>query len=573
MRPAVDGDRALLHTAGAHGTSRTTGEPGGYAGPSPEERCMSDEVADVVIIGAGAAGAALAWTLAETRMRIVCLEQGDWMDPARYPTSRMDWEMERFGAFGLSPNGRGRREDYPVNDDDSPIKVSNFNAVGGSTVLYAAHFPRMHPSDFRVRSLDGVADDWPLDYDTLAPWYDLNAQRMGVAGLAGDPAYPPKQPTLPPVPLGRLGETLARGFDRLGWHWWPSDSAIATAEHEGRAPCINLGPCIMGCAQGAKGSTDVTYWPHAVRAGVELRTRCRVREITLGATGMADGVVYVDADGVWHRQRAEIVVLACNGVGTPRLLLNSRSKEFPDGLANRSGQVGRNLMFHPYAMVTGLFDEPLEGYKGPTGCSIISQEFYETDRSRGFVRGYSFEMLRGMGPVATALFGMSTGRIPWGEGHHEAYARLWDRTAGMVVICEDLPEPHNRVTLDPERSDADGIPAPRVHYRLSENSRRMLEHAVARGTEVLEAAGAKETLSEAPLPPAGWHLMGTARMGTDPERSVVNPWGRCHDVRNLFIVDGSIFVTSGVVNPTNTIQALALYIGDRMKRNLANLFD
>jgi choline dehydrogenase-like flavoprotein len=329
----------------------------------------------------------------------------------------------------------------------------------------------------------------------------------------------------------------------------------------------------MGCAQGAKASTDVTYWPVAVRRGVELRTRCRVREITVAENGMADGVVYYDAEGVERKQRAEVVVLACNGVGTPRLLLNSRSKLFPDGLANRSGLVGRNLMFHPYALVTGVFEEPLEGYKGPTGCCIMSQEFYETDLSRGFVRGYSFEMLRGMGPVSTALWGMSSGRLPWGAGHHEAYGAVFDRTAGMVVICEDLPEACNRVTLDADLVDSNGIPAPKITYRLSENSEKMLEHSVARGREALEAAGAKETVAEAPLPPAGWHLMGTARMGTDPEASVVNEWGRCHDVRNLFIVDGSIFVTAAAVNPTNTIQALTLYIADTMKKNLANLFD
>jgi len=534
---------------------------------------MVNEPVDVLIIGAGASGAALAWSLSETRMRIVCLEQGDWMNPAEYPSTRGDWEMAQFGAYGLSPNGRGRREDYPINDEASPIKISNFNAVGGSTILYAAHFPRMHPSDFRVKTLDGVADDWPIDYETLEPWYDLNARMMGVAGLAGDPAYPPKELPLPPVPLGTLGETLARGFNRLGWHWWPSDSAIATREYEGRAPCINLGPCIMGCAQGAKGSTDVTYWPVVVREGVELRTRCRVREITVDDEGMATGAIYVDEQGNEHHQRAEIVVLACNGVGTPRLLLNSRSKRFPDGLANDTGLVGRNLMFHPYALVTGIFEEPLEGYRGPMGCSIISQEFYETDLSRGFLRGYSFEMLRGMGPVSTALWGMSSGRLPWGAGHHEAYGEIWDRTAGMVIICEDLPEEHNQVSLDPVLVDADGIPAPRITYRLSDNSRKMLDHAVARGTDVLEAAGAKETRSEAPLAPAGWHLMGTARMGSDPETSVVNGWGRAHSVKNLFIVDGSVFGTSGGVNPTNTIQALALHVGDTIKKRLADLFD
>jgi choline dehydrogenase-like flavoprotein len=221
----------------------------------------------------------------------------------------------------------------------------------------------------------------------------------------------------------------------------------------------------------------------------------------------------------------------------------------------------------------GFFPEPLEGYKGPTGCGIVSQEFYETDPTRGFVRGYSYELTRGIGPVGTALLGMSQGRVPWGEGHHEAYAELWDRTAGMVAICEDLPEEHNTVTLDPDLVDGDGIPCPKIDYRLSENSRRMLDHAVARGREVLEAAGAKETQAEAPLSIAGWHLMGTTRMGTDPDTSVVNEWGRCHDVKNLFVVDGSLFVTSGGVNPTNTIQALALYVGDRIKKNLTSLFD
>jgi choline dehydrogenase-like flavoprotein len=534
---------------------------------------MSEEPVDVLIVGAGASGAALAWSLADTRMNILCLEQGDWMDPTRYPSTGLDWELRALGDFALSPNTRKRPEDYPVNDAGSPISPSMFNAVGGSTILYAGHFPRFHPSDFRARTLDGVADDWPLDYARLEPFYAQNDRMMGVAGLAGDPAYPPKEPTLPPVPLGRLGETLARGFNALGWHWWPSDSAIATRAYEGRAPCINLGPCITGCAQGAKASTDLTYWPAALRGGVRLATRCRVREIALRPDGMADGVIYYDADGALRRQRAELVVLACNGIGTPRLLLNSRSRLFPDGLANRSGLVGRNLMFHPYAMVTGVFDERLEGYKGPIGCGLWSQEFYETDPARGFVRGYTFELARGFGPFSTAFSAWSRGRLPWGADHHAAFAAVFDRSAGLLAICEDLPEAHNRVTLDPELVDGHGIPAPKIEYRLGENSRRMLEHGVARAKEVLVAAGARETFAEAPMRVAGWHLMGTARMGRDPERSVTNEWGRCHDVRNLFIVDGSLFVTAGGVNPTCTIQAIALHVADSIKKNLGNLFD
>jgi choline dehydrogenase-like flavoprotein len=531
------------------------------------------EPVDVLIIGAGASGAAVAWSLAETRMKILCLEQGEWMKPSEYPSSGRDYEARTLNDFSANPNRRARETDYPVNGKDSPIQVVNFNGVGGGTVLYAGHFPRFHPSDFRVRMLDGVADDWPIDYATLDPWYNENDRMTGVSGLAGDPAYPPHAPMMPPLPLGRSGTTLARGLNKLGWHWWPSDSAIASVDYEGRARCINLAHCTSGCAQGAKASTDITYWPAAIRAGVQLRTRCRVREITTDDQGMAAGAVYYDADGVEQFQSAEVVIIACNGVGTPRLLLNSKSARFPNGLANSSGLVGKNLMFHPYALTYGYFDETLDGYRGPGNC-IWSQEFYETDRSRGFVRGYTFEFSRGgQGPVMAAVHGMGTGRIPWGADHHDAFRRLFCHRTGMVGICEDLPEEHNTVTLDPVLKDTNGIPAPKINYTLSENSRRMLDHAVARGTEILRAAGAHDIGVESPIAEGGWHLMSTARMGTDPARSVVNEWGRSHDVKNLFIVDGSIFVTSAGVNPTRTIQALALYVADTMKRRLATLFD
>ncbi len=533
---------------------------------------MTDAPADVLIVGAGASAAAFAWSLAETRMRIVVLEQGDWVKPTDYPSSTMTWESDN--AFNANPNHRANAADYPINCRDSAIDIVNFNGVGGGTILYAGHFPRFHPSDFRVRSLDGVADDWPVDYQTLEPFYEENDRMMGVSGLAGDPAYPAKEPVMPPIPLGRSGAVLARGFNQLGWHWWPSDMAIATETYDGRDRCINLGACGSGCAQGAKASTDVTYWPHAIRAGVELRTRCRVREITVDEQGRASGATFYDEQGEERHLAAEMVVMACNGIGTPRILLNSASSSFPQGLANSSGQVGRNLMLHPYATVEGVFSGALDGAKGPHKC-IASHEFYETDSSRGFVRGFSFETQRGYGPVATALRGTFTGRIPRGPGHHAAYRKLSERMMGLVAICEDLPEAHNQVTLDLELTDADGIPAPKVAYQLSENSRRMIDFAVARGTEIMEAAGAEDVIVNRLLTNAGWHNMGTARMGRNPETSVVNEWGRSHDVRNLFVIDGSLFVTSAGVNPTRTIQALALYVADEIKRRLAaaTLFD
>jgi choline dehydrogenase-like flavoprotein len=531
-----------------------------------------NDIVDVLIIGSGASGAAVAWSLAETKMKILCLEQGDWMKHENFPSHGRDWEARRFADFDASPNRRALPSDYPINDDNSAMKIANFNAVGGGTIMYTAHFPRMHPSDFRVRTLDGVADDWPIDYAILEPFFAENDRMMGVAGLAGDPAYPPRQPPMPPLALGRTGTRYAKAMNKLGWHWWPSDTAIATTEYDGRAACINVGHCTPGCAQGAKASTDITYWPHAIRAGVQLRTRSRVREITTNEHGMAAGAIYYDQDGIERFQPAEVVIVACNGIGTPRLLLNSASSRFPNGLANSSGLVGRNLMLHPWPQVRGYVDEEMDGDRAPMTV-LWSKEFYETDSKRDFVRGYTLQFARGTGIVNEAITSASVGRLPWGKDHHRSYRRLMYRRLGIGVACEDLPEEHNRVTLDPVLKDSHGIPAPRIDYTISENTRRMMEHGIARAEDILTAAGATDLYTSRTILNTPGHLLGTARMGNDPERSVVNPWGRSHDVKNLFIVDGSIWVTSGGVNPTSTIQAVALYIADSMKKRLATLFD
>jgi choline dehydrogenase-like flavoprotein len=217
-------------------------------------------------------------------------------------------------------------------------------------------------------------------------------------------------------------------------------------------------------------------------------------------------------------------------------------------------------------------DEVLDSNHAPPLC-LWSMEFYETDSLRDFVRGYAYQFGRGIGPVTEAIISDADGRLPWGADHHRVFRQLVGRRIGLSAICEDLPEEHNRVTLDPVLKDGHGIPAPKIEYTISENSWRMMEHGIARAKEILAAAGASNIGVQAPILYGGWHLLGTARMGNDPERSVVNGWGRSHDVKNLFIVDGSIFVTSGGVNPTSTIQALALYIADAMKQRLATLFD
>ncbi len=423
----------------------------------------TDEIVDVLIIGSGASDAAVAWSLADTRMRILCLEQGDWLKPTHFPTNGRDWEAQRFSDSAILPNRRGLPADYPVNDDNSLMKLANYNAVGGATVHYTAHFPRMHPADFKVKSLDGIADDWPLDYWTLEPFFAENDRIMGVAWLAGDPSYLAHEPTMPPVPLGKTDTRYAQATNKLGWHWWPSEIAVNTVEYDGRAACINLGNCTSGCAQGAKASVDITYWPATIRAGVELRTNCRVREILTNENGMASGVVYFDPEGVERFKPAEVVILAANGVGTPRLLLNSTSGRFPNGLANSSGLVGKNLMLHPWPQVTGYVDEEVDGDRDPQTC-MWGKEFYETDRSRGFVRGYTLQYARGTGPVNEAVQSAAAGRLPWGRDHHRVYRTLYQRRLQIGIACEDLPEEYNRVTFDPVLKDSHGIPAPKIDY-------------------------------------------------------------------------------------------------------------
>ena len=527
----------------------------------------SEQVPDVLVIGAGASGAALTWSLSQAGIKVVCLEQGGWIDPSAYPTGDLDYEVHRQSDFSADPNLRELSHDYPVHNLESDIVPLMYNAVGGSTIHWGAHFPRFHPSDFRVRTLDGVADDWPLTYQELEPYYDLNDRMMGVSGLNGDPASPPRPPRpMPPLALGVFGETIIKGFDKMGWHWWVSDNAITSVPYDGRPGCNYCGPCDVGCIPKAKASTDVTYWPKAIQMGAVLKTHTRVREITVNKEGLAQGAIYYDSDGIVHQQSARIVVMACNGVGTPRLLLNSRSALFSDGLANSSGLVGKNLMFHPSALVSGIFEQRVDGYKGPYSSSILSQEFYETDPRRDFVRGYIWQVVRGFaGPVSVAFGGRLGHGTPWGPEHHKMFKQRFAHTISINVLGEDLPEEHNQVVLDPDLTDSSGIPAPRVRYKLSENSYKMLDHGVAGAREVLEAAGARDFLIVPQVRVAGWHLMGTARMGADPKTSVVDRWGASHDVPNLFIVDGSQLVTCAGVNPTSTIQALALRTSDYLK--------
>ena len=525
-----------------------------------------DDITDVLVIGAGASGGAFTWSLTQAGIRVVCLEQGGWVPLDHFPTTETDSQLHWQTDFHPDPNFRGLPADYPVTATESPIAPLMYNAVGGSTIHWGSHFPRFHPSDFRVKTLDGVADDWPMTYFELEPYYDLNDRMHGVSGLNGDPAYPPKpERPSPPFSTGIGGELLAKGFNKLGWHWWSADNAVASARHDGREP--DRGGFLRSFS-----SSDVIYWPKALQQGAVLKTHARVREILVDKSGRAIGALYYDAHGNLQLQKAKVVVMACNGIGTSRLLLNSKSPLFPDGLANSSGLVGKNLMHHPAGVVTGIFEEWLGADEGPRGSTMLSQEFYETDPNRDFLRGYDLQVIGGAtAPLAAALGGLQGGSVPWGSEHHKMFKERFGHTIGITVMTEDLPEEHNEVTLDPVLVDSDGIPAPKIHYDVSDNTARMLDHGAARASEVLQAAGAKEVLATSLRRNAGWHLLGTARMGSNPSNSVVDRWGRSHDVPNLLVIDGSIFTTCASINPTSTIEALALRTADWLKGEGINI--
>jgi len=300
---------------------------------------------------------------------------------------------------------------------------------------------------------------------------------------------------------------------------------------------------------------------------VQLVTGARVRRLELNGNGLVTGALHVDRAGREHFQSAAVTVLAANGIGTPRLLLLSAARAFPTGLANSSGLVGKRLMLHPFGTVVGLFDDDLGSTHGLWGQHIHSLQFYETDVSRGFVRGAKWGLQPTGGPISMTR-GYPWGDNPiWGPNFHRELGRRLGHSAMWGIIAEDLPQQENRVVLDPVLKDADGIPAPKLCYRMSENSKRLLEFHLTRAKESLVAAGAYQVVIAPLIRETGWHILGTTRMGTDPATSVVDPWGRCHDVPNLFIYDGGIWPTSSGMNPTATIAALALWCAEHLVQN------
>lgn len=524
-------------------------------------------VADVLVIGAGAGGAAAARRLQAGGLRVVVLEQGRWFDQTEFPGGAWDWELAAGKEWSSLANVRLGPGDYPIDDSGSDMQILNFNGVGGGTILYNAIWPRLLPENFREHSLFGIAADWPLDYDELRPWYEATDREMGVSGLGGNPAYPPglDYPN-PPVDFGPGALRVARAISARGWHWWPDALAINSVSHGGRHACIQRGTCATGCGEGAKASVDATHWRAFVQTGGTLITGARVRCITHDRQGLASGALWIDAGGTEIFQPARSVLVAANGIGTPRLLLNSATERFPNGLANGSDLVGRNLMLHPVALVSGIFEDQLESWQGQYGSTVQCLEFGLHDARRGFYGGCKWSLHpAGAGPVQEALTQLAA-QDP--GSYHDRFRRTFGHRLAWSILAEDLPEADNRVTLSSALTDAAGIPAPKITYRTSADSLANLTWNAERAADVFRAAGAWRVDI---YNPGGMnaHLMGTARMGDDAARSVVNRWGFCHEVPNLGIVDGSVFVTSGPVNPTSTIMALAARTADHLVRNFA----
>jgi len=321
--------------------------------------------------------------------------------------------------------------------------------------------------------------------------------------------------------------------------------------------------------------TGVAVWPKAIAAGAELRINSRVARIETGADGRATGAHYLDrATGQRWFQPAGTVVLAANGIGSPRLLLMSAGDRHPDGLANSSGQVGRNLMHHALALVEGWTEEQTDIHQGNLSSVYICEEFAETDPARGFINGFTFQFVR-HNAAGYQANGSHTGNVaPWGADHHEWFRRHFSRGFAIFIVGDDLPLPGNRVTLSASERDSDGLPSAKVEYRLCPNDRRMMDFAIERAKELARACGAVEVTSNdhtkergaTPIP--AFHLLGTCRMGTDPADSVVDEWHRCWDVPNLYIMDGSVMPTGGAVNPKGTIGAMTLRAATHLRDEL-----
>ncbi|MGB6830920.1 MAG: GMC family oxidoreductase [Terracidiphilus sp.] len=512
---------------------------------TPMRRFPENETVDYLIVGVGSAGGVLLQRLARAGFKVVGLEAGPFWDTER------DWVSDEKGSHELYWN------DLRIIGGSDPLALGANNSgkgVGGGSVHWAAFTPRFHPSDFRVYTEDGVGADWPISYWDLKPYYELLERELPVAGPAWFPWGDPHGHPYGPHPLGGVGDVLVRGSTKLGIRTVAGGPvAILSASHGDRPHCIYRGFCLQGCKVGAKASTLITHVPDAIAHGAEIRAHSMAARITLRSDGLADGVLYYDREGNEHFQSAHAVIVAGYAIETPRLLLNSACSGHGRGLANSSGTLGRFLMAQAGNVVAGRFPELIRMYKSPP-AHALSEDFYETDRNRGFVRGFAIQTVAPL-PVSFAEH-MMVAANAWGWGMRRVMMD-YNHWATIGVLGEILPWEDNRVELAEEK-DQYGIPVAKVTFNLHENDKKLIEFGKQKVMDVMWAAGAETVVQE----PRYAHLVGAARMGNSPDSSVVDKFGRTHDIRNLFICDGSILPTQGSANPGLTIQALAARTAD-----------
>jgi choline dehydrogenase-like flavoprotein len=522
----------------------------------PMRRFSDNETVDYAIVGVGGGGGVLLQRLARAGFHVVGLEAGPFWDTER------DWVSDEAGSHQLY------WEDLRITGGDNPLTLGSNNSgkgVGGSTVHWAAFTPRLHPSDFRIYSEDGVGVNWPISYQELKPYYELMELELPVSGPAWFPWGDPHGYAFAPHPVGAIGDILIRGCSRLGIRVSAGGPVgILQGSRADRPHCIYRGFCVQGCKVGAKASTLITHVPDAIAHGAEVRPHSMVSRVVLGPNRRVIGVIYFDRNGHEHFQKARAVIIAGYSIETPRLLLNSACSGFEDGLANSSGTVGRYLMAQAGNVVLGCFDGLVRMYKAPP-AHAMTEEFYETDRSRDFARGFAIQTV-GPLPIAFARQMMSAKGV-WGWGLRRVMMD-YNHWAAIALLGEILPHPDNRVELA-EETDQFGIPVAKVTFSLHNNDKKLIEFGKNKVMEVMRAAGATEVVQESRYA----HLVGAARMGDDPAASVVDRYGRTHDIANLFICDGSIMPTQGSANPGLTVQSLAARTADYLVRQGERIFN
>jgi choline dehydrogenase-like flavoprotein len=536
----------------------------------------SGETVDFVVVGSGAAGGVMARELSQAGFTVVVLEQGPRLGPGDFEHD----ELKYAYLSGITNDPTVSPQTFRDDPGKPAERVRMGNSlvyariVGGSSAHYTANFWRFHENDFHERSLLGGIPgtgfaDWPISYQELEPYYSKVEWEIGVSGLAyASPFDPPRTKgyPMPPLPVKSSGVLMERGARKLGLHPFPAPMAILSQPYRGRPGCAHCGFCIgFGCEVMAKSSTLYTMIPEAEATGrCEIRPHSYVFNVPLDKRGRVTGVQYFDRNKHERLQKARAVVLSANGAETSRLLLNSASGRFPQGLANSSGLVGKYLMFNQGSQVHAQFEHELNEYKSVQVTRIL-HDFYDADPKRGFYGGGGIDARMGSQPLGWAL--TSGGDLPgWGS---EYKARLEGFSRSMVTAghCTSLAQETNSVSIDPELKDAWGIPAIRVTYKDHPDDLATAKFLQDRALEIMQAAGAQKTWRTAPrLARGGVHLLGTCRMGNDPAGSVVDKYHRTHDVRNLFLCDGSSFVTSGRGQPTMTIQALAFRAADHIGR-------